>query len=325
MAKGGSILLVVLFHAAIAFERHDLVSPAWWRVNDLVAPIRMPLFFLVSGALTAKLLGLGWRDFLVRRELPVVYALLVWSAIHLVAIALIWGADLPSAGRFLAIPVEPVSVIWFLWALAIYALVGRTVPAALRSLAFALALGLALASHLGAVSFESFVHDNLARFLAFYLFGAWYAGTTLRLVDARAARVLAPAAIAYVALFHGGDRLPPPLAAATGLVLSVLGVLVGLSTSKVLERVGPLRSGLSYLGRNTLPIYVVHMLALEALAAVLHPTLGTGTPSRLLIVPAFAAIAIAIGLALERATRAAGARWLFAPPAVLARRLPSGA
>ena len=60
-AKGLCILLVVLGHAITELQAHGYYTAQWAGINFFLGPIRMPLFFLLSGLFAGKALKESWH------------------------------------------------------------------------------------------------------------------------------------------------------------------------------------------------------------------------------------------------------------------------
>ena len=87
--RGTSILLVVFNHAILFASALPTGSPeVAWALNQVFAPIRMPLMVFLSGLLVAPSLARGWRQYLRGKARRVLYPYLVWSAIALVLLYL---------------------------------------------------------------------------------------------------------------------------------------------------------------------------------------------------------------------------------------------
>ena len=61
VAKGTSIVLVVLLHSTNFLLGHNLATGFWDGFNSFLEPIRMPLFFLASGLFAQNILKTSWR------------------------------------------------------------------------------------------------------------------------------------------------------------------------------------------------------------------------------------------------------------------------
>lgn len=74
VAKGIAIFLVMMGHAALAFDTPN------WRLT--IYSFHMPLFFLVSGVVVGRAKD-GWRPFLKKNVLTLLVPYLIWALIFL--------------------------------------------------------------------------------------------------------------------------------------------------------------------------------------------------------------------------------------------------
>lgn len=323
VAKGVCIVLVVLWHVT---RKDHLVLPwsvplpvtgAWGTLSEALLPVRMPLFFFVSGLFATRLVERPWRPVLVGRALPLLYLFVLWTLLHTVLFRLAPGFDTAvaaSPGELLAgLTVTPGN-LWYLLALPVYVVVAR---ATRRLPILALVGSLALS----VVAFSALVptpgnRAGLLANLVFFLLG---------LRCSRWPQVRRPACVGWaatVALVAGvvawqvldADRWP-----GVRPVLGVLGIVVGVAAAGALarSRVGP---ALGRLGQRTLPVYVLHL----PLVAVVHRGAahvvekGGGAASSTLLATVYPAVVTAAVLLacllLHRALLRLRAGWLFTAP-----------
>ncbi|RLP73870.1 acyltransferase [Mycetocola manganoxydans] len=85
LAKAGAIILVVVFHvagAAAAFllpNAQDFWMTGWKALSDFLVPVRMPLFFLMSGLLAGAAVNRPWRKLFRSRYANLLWPYLIWS------------------------------------------------------------------------------------------------------------------------------------------------------------------------------------------------------------------------------------------------------
>src|SRR5690606_35564392 len=115
-AKGMSILLVVAHHAVSFLHTSGLVPPAVVAANTALASMRMPLFFLVSGLFVARPLAAPWRVVLAKR----------FAFFHIPAVAAVdpYVDDTDPVALALS-PLVPGSGMWFIYALALFAVLAK--------------------------------------------------------------------------------------------------------------------------------------------------------------------------------------------------------
>lgn len=277
VAKGVCILLVVLHHvttkhyAPLVADDLGPVEDLWVGLSSALKPVRMPLFFLVSGFFAAGVVRRDWTD--VRaRVVRLAYVYVVW-------LVLLWGvftlevtlpANRTQGWLELLLDVLYASTgLWFLYALALYTVLAT----ALRrrpGLVVAVAATVSLLS-----SFLPLEETNRVSVLfhfTFFALGA-YAPHLVRRV-AEAGLSLRALVAAYACLSLLLVPLDPPRSIEL-VLLSVVGVPAGITAAVQLSRVARVAEPLAWLGRRTLPVYVLHMVVI---AVVQHSgvVLGEG-------------------------------------------------
>ena len=325
IAKGACILLVVL-HQVILKDYIFLVGAAFDPIEDVwhgltygLKPVRMPLFFVVSGFFAASAIARPWRSSW-RRVVSGYYLYVVWLTVFIGVYTL--DREIPanrvvSVADFFGELLWAASSMWFLYALAVYFVVAKLLrrlpPAAVVTAAAFLAMSV---SGLGIEENNRF---SVLMHLVYFLAGAYYPQVLRRIaatrltVGAWVGLVLGYLAVAAVVLHSG---LPWSLAAfGASLVGIPLGILLAVRCAGT--RVG---TGLAWVGQRTLRVYVLHLIVLVALVqlplslgerGVLGFTAAVGYPL------AMSAVVVAACFAVHQVLVRLGGRWLFAlPPAV---------
>ena len=281
VAKGFCIALVVLGHTVEWYSRAFTGSePEIWSFLWIgLRPLRMPLFFMISGMLAVGAMRKPYRE--LWSKTGGLYALYcLWQIIYCVKLALPGGREglpYPDAAQILGAFLLP-TTLWYIWALPVFYTLAwvldrwlgkNSVYALIPMLALAIAapwIGQATENMLGPPLFvvqSRAVPGNLVWFYlglqARPLITGIAAGTTLpRLL---ASTALALAVIVLVRYFDD-DRL---LVVATPFVLWA-----------ALEWLGRVRADAPYarplakVGRNTLPVYVLHTFVLTGLSFVVR-------------------------------------------------------
>lgn len=323
VAKGVCIVLVVLWHVtrkdylALPWSVSLPVTGAWGTLSESLLPVRMPLFFFVSGLFATTLVDRPWRAVLTRRVLPLLYLFVLWTLLHTLVLRLAPGFDTAvasSPAELLAgLTITPGN-LWYLLALPAYVVVARATRRAP-----AVALGAALV--LSVVAFSGWVptpgnRAGLLANLVFFLLGTRCSpqrvGRGPAWVGGAAVLALVAGVVSWQVL--DADRWPGVRPG-----LGLLGILAGIAAAGLLarSRVGPV---LGRLGQQTLPVYVLHL----PLVALLHRGAasvvgeGGGAASSVLLATAYPAMvtAVVVGacVLLHRALLGARAGWLFAAP-----------
>ncbi|WBB56590.1 acyltransferase [Verrucosispora sp. WMMD573] len=327
VAKGGCILLVLLWHVIVKDYlqidwRLDVpVLGAWGTFGELLLPMRMPLFFTISGMFAATAVQRPWRSVARPRAARFLYLYGVWLMIHTAVLAL--APDFPTdrasdlGGLLAQLTVTP-SNLWYLYALALYFVLAKALrrfPPAVLLVAAGTLSALATAGLVDTPGNRGGLYQNLVFFLA----GLYLRRYVLRFADAVTGRRLLLAGAAYALALAavaatGTARLP-----GVALLVSVLAVLFGIAVAVRLVRRPAVGEPLAALGRQTLPIYVLHMPVLALLHRLIaEPVAGLDEPVRLALALGFpfslTVAVLAISLGLHRLLLAVRASWLFDLP-----------
>jgi threonine dehydratase len=341
-ARGLAIVAVVLGHVFLqddvgaTWEMWGPAETAWLRLRDLLLPVRMPLFFLIAGYFAAHVITRPWRTVLRTRTFSLYYLYVVWVLVQTAYFAFVPHEGTAAAtgivellGQLTYAPTN----LWFLVALAVYFVVAK----AGARFAPAVLLGAAVfsAAAFAGILPDAFERTPMPEYLVFFLVGAYAPGVL------RSIRPRVPVVVAGLGLLSGGvvamhatdDRM---LWAALLLVSTVGGVTGIISLLKLLEARGRLPRATVWIGRRTLPIYVVQLplsIGIDALIDLLPAPARQaffGSPIVSSIYPiVVTALVIALALAIHRLARRV-APWLYLAPwlaGVAARPapLPSGA
>jgi uncharacterized membrane protein YcfT len=304
-ARGLTMIMVVLLHAdAVTQAMGQPVLPILL-FDYALFPLRMPMFFLVSGLLAAGLLRRPAGEVLRRRVLHYAWLYALWLTIitvgHAWVLQDLGSPVLQRVYNTVSTPVEALLVTWnnawFLYALMLFFATAR----ALRRLPAAVQMGVALAlavpglrdwgTEIGLPVLDRFYH------LPYFMLGILGAE---RLRDAipRLGRLwiflpLAAACLVLAGLAHQQRVLREPAVIAA---LSLLAMPVELGLAVWLTRHAPrLAAPLQAVGRNTLVVYVLHTITLRLLLAFV-PAPGGLADVPWLLGLTLAAVALAVGL-----------------------------
>lgn len=327
-ARGLCIALVVLLHVSgwVNVGLLDRETGIWLEISEWLRPLRMPLFFLVSGFLASPALG---RPLTASRgrTLGVWYLYIFWS---LLLTARLW---IPDAREQLPGPGDAVqglvlgSSYWYLYALPIFFLLSRAsrglsqrarwlplLPlAALSALAPALhgvggnALGPAM---------DPPMLDAIAANAVWFYLGSQILDQWLLLMRSARPTKLAVSVLLYITLYTAlawGGLLDFGWLALSGLAIYASSQFLGLArlTSRLART-------LSMVGRQTLPVYVLHFFAVAFLSAgtkALGLEIQQGYLAWSLLAPPLLAVAItSTAFVVGRAVLRSRAYWLLAPP-----------
>jgi len=305
-ARGIAIVLVVLHHSVLFTAAAGVAHPAWVHVNGALNTFRMPLFFFVSGLLAAGAVRRDWRALLGGRVLLLVWVYVLWSLLSGVWFRVV--PDVRERGEeWSALPWSVLTAdtpIWYLYALALFLVVGRA-GRGLPTWALLGATGvLSLVVGADLVVLPSWAWQSMATFAFFFFAGSRVREPVLawarRPVRWRGAAAAAAACAALnVAAFAalGADVLAAP---GVRFVLSVSAVAAGCVVARWASTARAGR-GLAAVGRSTLPLYVVHGMVVGTLALAFLPFADgpLGGPVGL-VAPA---LVLVVGLAVTAAVR----------------------
>jgi len=329
VAKGACILLVVLHHVILkdyiflVGAAFDPVEDTWHDLTYALKPVRMPLFFAVSGFFAASAVARPWRASW-RRIASGYYLYVVWLGVYVGVYSL--ERDIP-ANRVVSVAdlfgelAWAASSMWFLYALAVYFVVAKL----LRRIPPAAVVGAAatLSVSVSALGIEENNRFSVLVHLVYFLAGAYYPHVLRRIADLRLSGVallgllVAYGGAAAVVLYSG---LPwSPTAFAASLIGIPLGILLAVRAGD--SRVA---DALAWVGRRTLRVYVLHLIVLVVLVQL---PLALGERGTLGLLAALGYPVLMTGLVvlacfgLHEALVRLRCGWLFALPAPLDQRL----
>lgn len=319
VAKGGAIVLVVLYHAAFFL---DDVGLAWFwsEAGGALTTFRMPLFFFTAGIFAAKALSLDLRHMLARRVLLLLWLYVLWSLVWTLAFQVLPNLDhAPSWSELALVLVWPhaTTSTWFIYALALYFVAAWSIRRLPAWTQLALATLVSLAFGVGVLDTGNMTLNKMTEYFVFFLAAALL-GTRFRDVATRVRpRHAVVAAVGYLAVsaaVSAADAMGVP---GVRLAVSCLAVVLGVALAVVLTGRRGMR-WLELLGRRTLPIYVLHFYPIIVLSALLEPVaarIGWAAP---VLPPVLTAGAILFALGVHRLTRQVPG--LYTLPAVRGRR-----
>lgn len=333
VARGLSVLLVVTHHivrqmAAEAPASWQAATVAWSAVDEFIEPIRIPLFFFISGLLVAKSLSSGLWE---RRRPWVVpaYLYVLWSSLLTLRLLVPGGEGSHSfLGNLFGNLVLAGSGYWYLYALPLYYVITH---ATMRVPAWAVAVPLIGALLLRdpaarlAQDVSSPVMDgssllgSIVANAVFFWLGARYGRRIVDELTSLRPWVGWALFASYAATQATAMRFD--FTAWTLPVLSFAGIAAGVTLSlRAPSNAVPARA-LRYVGQRTLPVYVsqfffisVGSLAWAHLADV--PLVSAAGWFAWVYPAATVAMIAVISLAFyDLAIRTRALAWLYSPPA----------
>lgn len=300
-AKGISICLVVLWHTAGT----DLF------VNNLLIFVRMPLFFFAAGFFAAKAINGSWANLIQNRCLNYYYIYVVWMTIFFITVVCVRefkNGTPPHLSDYLINFVSPLEYLWFIFALALLFALAKVA----RLLPKPVVIGLLLLAYAVSVAdgqWEPLTFaTRMARLPLFFILGTYafaavnsYSHAYRRLWPVTLAAFLA---LSATLLYFDIDNLSP-----LTLLASALGIFAVCQFCQAVDGT-PIASGLGFIGRRTLYIYLLHKILIVYLINGFAVLGLSGRPITPYLVFAMALpLSLIGGLVLSRI-----APWLFEAP-----------
>lgn len=320
--RGIAIVLVTLYHATQWLSSLHFPVAVWLETNDVLASLRMPLFFTLSGLFARKWLTKSWRELWASKLSLYLWVFIVWEAIASVFfnLGLLTQGNCCQVGSavegWLTALVLPRFELWFIWVLAIFFVVAKL----LRRIDFRIQLVLAaVLSAFALTGWETIMNTGwagAAKFYLFFLIGLHLRERLLQLGSTGGAgfivgsiAVWAVASTSFVLL--GIETVP-----GVYLVNCLLGLVGGVALSRVLARLPWLRRT----GARTLPIYVAHtqVILLVVVVLWLPPVHAAVMPVAQLLPVVLTVVAVVVANLLYRATQGTVLRYLYEQPAIVA-------
>lgn len=331
VAKGLCMVLVVLRHATLWIENefNDGTTLVWWEVSEFFSPVRMPLFFLISGYLVTNAV----RRPLARsraRTIGFLYLYAVWSGLFLLRLWIpVPGInDSAPLWRNFFIALALPTVFWYIWALALYfvaswlllKLFGPLAPWFVVPL-FALAFTAPALNEffiplipgpIDALKFGSIVSN----------FVWFYAGVHGREVwDRISSRATSRSFAVWLAAYVGAFAIATVEGLGTPLLPALALVAVIASAHAVPVVRGPrfVTRCLEEIGRLTFPVYIFHIFGISVIS-LLAKASGVGlwvsgnvALAGFFIPPVLTVLLVWASMAVGRVILNSPARWLMSP------------
>jgi uncharacterized membrane protein YcfT len=338
VAKGVCIILVVFWHVItkhvhfVDWGSADGIASLWAVFSTQLLPLRMPLFFLISGLFAAgATFAPTWSK--AGRRIGMLFSLYVlWLTVQTFALWLIAPEfDTARAHNVLdylaELTISPTN-LWYLLALGWYLIIAR----ATRKVPAPIVLGAAFV--IAAVASTGVLPDSLGNLwqvfqnLIFFLLGVRMRDLVKRIAASVNVWKALAAGLAFAVGIGAVGYLNARGWFGVWTLLCLVAVYLGLSWCILFDRWLPRgMSPLRWIGQNTLPIYVIHMLPLAAIDRIVR---GTGAEGALanapmaLVYPVFmTALVIAICLLVHNLLNRIARGFLFNPLVYLPKKEPA--
>ncbi|WP_420099010.1 acyltransferase family protein [Corynebacterium sp.] len=274
--KGAAILLVVVMHVATA-----AVDQSWYdpRVLDAMSPlrtVRMPLFFAMAGYFFLRRIDRPWRWQVQNRLGPFLWLFLLWSALwSLSAQVFPWNDAEYTPLHLLEVPLDPTYGPWFIYALALYYAAVKLMRPLPLWLQFTVGAAISLPVAFDWVSVDNFAWERTLTHLVVFQFGVYGHRIIAAVADRASALWLVAVGGAWAVGIGAVTVTGVGLSSVCWLPLTALGMASGIIAATLIARHLPWLH-LDWFGRNTLPVYLLHLPVLGVLLAY-DPDL-TSTP-----------------------------------------------
>lgn len=291
--KGIAVILVVLYHAVTFAEQKSWSGNQLGMLTSALLTVRMPLFFAMSGFFFLRRVDRPWSWQLRNRIGPFLWLFLVWTAVWLLAFQ--WlpverngGTDLRE---YVLLFVDPSIGPWYIYALAIYFVAVKLMRPLPVWLQFLIGAAVSLPVACGLVTLDSWVWTSLlTHFIAFQI-GA----LGNRVLSAVAERANVWWLLGYGALWGAGTSvlffLGLGLDNVARIPVTLLGMAMGITAAALVDRHASwLR--LAWVGKNTMPIYLLHVPLLGLIYS-----LDLGLPSTAAVAVGAPLVATALAVA----------------------------
>lgn len=285
-------MVVLAHHSLEGLETAGLVGPAVEHWHKLLAPVMMPLFFLVGGLFAKRSIEGPFGKFLDTKILNFLYLYVVWSVIshcfrylsNSVANNQVNLADL------LYIAWDPVLTVWFLYGLVLCFALTRLFRSVDVSIVIAMAASVQAASFVFPPIPYVDIINKLAVLYVYFLIGVY----SSKWIFDKAASTNYLKIIAAVVLFFavgiaannsGYFYRPVVFILLSGLSIYAVFCFLALNQENVVGRF------FAFVGTYSLPIYLMHFLPVPGSRIVMVKLFGVTNPWFLL------ALAVALGVA----------------------------
>ncbi|ODT83849.1 MAG: acyltransferase [Pelagibacterium sp. SCN 64-44] len=281
MAKGISILLVVMMYAASSVgEDTGGVGLLHWAIA-FATPFRMPEFFLISGLFLSRVIDRPWRAYADRRVVHYFYFYALWAVIHIVfKVGLLAMNPAGAAGQLAWAVVQPYGVLWFIYMLAVVSAAAKLLHQLRIPVWIGLAAGAAL--QIAPVQTGSYLVDQFAEYFVYFYAGYGLAPLFFRLAGWVINHVgLALAGLAIWAILNAALVFSPgfvmnpihPVMGYAGLpglhlLLALIGTAALCCLAALLTRLSAM-DWLRWLGAHSLVVYVAFVLPMGIARTVL--------------------------------------------------------
>lgn len=332
VAKGLAILLVTLYHADVVLGKVSVDTGVSGDFHRFLQPLRMPLFFAISGLFASSVLKASYVDLWNRRLSQYIWLLVLWTSIMwLIGKHELFEGDPAYPRNIMALAkdiVRPLGYIWFLWCLPIYFLAARILTGLDRRL---LLFALTIVSIFGFWVDElnarngvlSLINRNIAllsapKYFVFFWGASAYRDKLVSYIPERPKQYAAALLVFSVCSALAVYLDEPVFRAVLSMPASCSGVLLLLSFANGILRIAP--SGAKYLralGTRTVPLYVIQMPFMMSLVMPFEGSIRASPMVAIFLHMLLAAMTVVTARFLAQSAEKLDCTWLFNAPSAL--------
>ncbi|QEO14169.1 acyltransferase [Agromyces intestinalis] len=277
LVKGVAIILVVIFHTMLFLRALDYQGGGLGRSKIAFEPFPMPAFFVITGMFALRVPQWTFAEVWKRRLAQYLYLYVLWSVIRFAFYLVVPNVRAEDGAGVTAsdplalalIFVWPTSSYWFIYALLLFTIAVWLVRKApiWAQLAGAGVVSVLFSS--GLADTHNVGWNRMGEYLVFFVAGVVLSKRIDRAVaESKPWHVWASLAVslavsALLALVPVSREVP-----GVALVAQVASLAFGFTAAVRLVRLRPL-GFLSYLGKRTLDIYLLHVFVIAGLVAVI--------------------------------------------------------
>ena len=321
-AKGIGIILVVYGHVARGLLNAGLPVDKEFHVlaDSAIYSFHMPLFFFISGSFAiGSLARRGWRGLVLSKLDTIFYPYIVWSLLQGLLEVSLSGATNGSVtlGQVFSLLWQPRAHFWFLYELfSVFVIAGLLYRCTNRfwlSTVFVASIALYLS---GFSPVDIYAFNTLGQWFVYFALGVITANRVPRLgiKNGYALAFFTAAFLVGQWVFHDAlGYLDNSHSTMAGLLLALFGIAFVMAISQ--HVVGFNWSWLQTVGRRSMEIYLVHVIAGSGIRIILHRFLGVTDIGIHMVLGMVGAVVLPLLLATfcERL----GIEWIFRPPRFL--------
>lgn len=286
-AKGICILLVVFYHVALQGYDYSILTVAtlgnsssyfYDRISAYLTPLRMPLFFIVSGFLVQKNIKIDtWSAIVQKRITNLIYLFIIWGLIKWLfnyiidhsnsfpidTSPIISSSDADTLKEFIILMSRGSNSLWYLYSLPLYFCMAKILNAK-PIFAIVLFLILQLVAKYYVVGWPA--HSILDNAI-FYGLGCFYGSYLIAAVSKTWIKKLS-LLIFLIAVALLARKLDIFKTFSTSIVFVFLIVISLVWIQNYINL-----TWLKWVGKNTLQIYVIHTIIIKLINLFLIPEL----------------------------------------------------